>query len=967
MRFSSIKTKFVFIIAAFVVVLLLIIATGTYIYFGKTTQKMIYDQQKTTIASIARGLDANISIAHNALINVANVAPKDFFNDTEKLQKWLDNRTGIRTIFLVTLILLDSDGRLIASYPPTPDIYGSSFSQREYYKQTIASRNPYISLPFISVQSDHPVVMMTAPIFGKDQKIVGMLCGAIDLLDSNGLFGSLEGIQIGESGYVYMFSSDKTMIIHPDTSRIMSKDIKPGEVELFNKVISGFEEPGEIDYANGIAYLASFKRLKSTGWIIASNYPITEAYKPIATFRKYFLLSFLLILIGCIFFARKLGGIVADPLIRFTEQIQDLTLPDSDKRQRLLASRSDEIGVLANSFNALLDALQKQEIEVRDKAEQYQNLINNSHDIIYVLTPEGDFTYVSPAWTTLLGYEVCDVVGKSFVPFVYPEDIPRCLEWLKLVTGSDTVPQRIEYRVLHLNGEWRWHSSVAVPLKDNDGTVFGYEGIATDITERKAAEFALAEERRRLSDILAGTNVGTWEWNVQTGETIFNERWAEIIGYSLKELAPVSIETWAKFAHPDDLKTSNAHLNNHFDGKSEFYEFECRMQHKDGRWIWVLDRGRVHSWDIKGRPLLMSGTHQDITERKKMENALRDSEEKLQAVFNAANIGISITDIRGFYVMFNQWWLDYLGYSADEIRQKNNVEITHPDDREQSRVFFNKVISGEVQDYRLEKRFIRKDGSVVWGDVSVSPVRDKDETVINMIGMVNDITERKKVEIALLESEEKYRKAFITSPDSIVISKFADGTIVSVNNGFLEMTGYPYKDVIGKTILELNFWKDHEDRRVVIEALQTKGEIKNHEAVFNINNGEIFGLLSATVIVLNDETHVLTITRDITDRKIAEKKLIEAEQKSTALSMAITANHEINQPLMVLMGNMDLLDMKIDTNSEGRKYIDKMRHAISDIETILIKMKDLENNTNISFENYVDGSKMIDINKEPSH
>jgi PAS domain S-box-containing protein len=120
----------------------------------------------------------------------------------------------------------------------------------------------------------------------------------------------------------------------------------------------------------------------------------------------------------------------------------------------------------------------------------------------------------------------------------------------------------------------------------------------------------LAIQTNRLESIITGTNVGTWEWNVQTGETVFNERWAQIIGYSLQEVMPVSIETWAKFAHPDDLKVSEDLLKKHFDGQTDYYEFESRMQHKDGGWIWVLDRGKVATWTEDGKPLLMMGTHQ---------------------------------------------------------------------------------------------------------------------------------------------------------------------------------------------------------------------------------------------------------------------------------------------------------------------------------------------------------------------
>jgi len=129
----------------------------------------------------------------------------------------------------------------------------------------------------------------------------------------------------------------------------------------------------------------------------------------------------------------------------------------------------------------------------------------------------------------------------------------------------------------------------------------------------------LIDQRQRLTNIIEGTRAGTWEWNIQTGETYFNENWANIIGYKLSELEPISIETWLKFLHPDDAKLSADLLDKHFTGKLDYYECEARMQHKDGRWIWVLDRGKITTWTADGKPLLMAGTHQDINERKQLE------------------------------------------------------------------------------------------------------------------------------------------------------------------------------------------------------------------------------------------------------------------------------------------------------------------------------------------------------------
>jgi PAS domain S-box-containing protein len=155
----------------------------------------------------------------------------------------------------------------------------------------------------------------------------------------------------------------------------------------------------------------------------------------------------------------------------------------------------------------------------------------------------------------------------------------------------------------------------------------------------------LAEERERLHRIIEGTRAGTWEWQIQTGEVLFNPRWAEIIGYQLEELEPTGITTWLDKAHPDDLAESDRLLRQHFAGETPYYDCECRMRHRNGSWVWVHDRGKVVSWDAQGRPRLMCGTHVDITARKQVEdelaqtvNALNESTERATALAREARV-----------------------------------------------------------------------------------------------------------------------------------------------------------------------------------------------------------------------------------------------------------------------------------------------------------------------------------------
>ena len=132
------------------------------------------------------------------------------------------------------------------------------------------------------------------------------------------------------------------------------------------------------------------------------------------------------------------------------------------------------------------------------------------------------------------------------------------------------------------------------------------------------------KKQKRLELILKSAGVGTWEWNIQTGESIYNERWAEILGYTLAELEATDENTWISHTHPEDMAKANKVLQEHFQKNTQYYSFETRMRHKDGRWIWILNTGRVIERDAKGAPLWMFGTHMDITQLKWIGNTFLD-------------------------------------------------------------------------------------------------------------------------------------------------------------------------------------------------------------------------------------------------------------------------------------------------------------------------------------------------------
>jgi diguanylate cyclase (GGDEF)-like protein/PAS domain S-box-containing protein len=251
----------------------------------------------------------------------------------------------------------------------------------------------------------------------------------------------------------------------------------------------------------------------------------------------------------------------------------------------------------------------------------------------------------------------------------------------------------------------------------------------------------LLETKQKYQAFLEGTNVGTWEWNVQTGETKFNERWAQIIGYRLEELTPTTIDTWLELAHPDDLEKSNKAIQACFSGEAEFYDVECRMRHKNGDWVWVLDRGKLFSRTDAGEPLMMYGTHLDISEQKKREEKLRKSEQAFSNSFQYAGIGMAIVGTNGHWLQVNRELCQILGYPEDELLKLTFQDITLKDDLEKDLSLFEQVIAGKRNNYQIEKRYLHRDGHIVYAVLSVAVVRKNDGSVDNFISQILDISD----------------------------------------------------------------------------------------------------------------------------------------------------------------------------------------------------------------------------------
>jgi PAS domain S-box-containing protein len=366
------------------------------------------------------------------------------------------------------------------------------------------------------------------------------------------------------------------------------------------------------------------------------------------------------------------------------------------------------------------------------------------------LFPDGRscFPYSSEGIRALFGLEPEAVRedGRSLFAVIHPEDSAALMASIQQ-SALTLEPWHRDFRVELPEIGTRWLSGAAQPEPLADGSIL-WHGFASDITARLEAERALAvseqqalRERRHLSEVIWGTDAGTWDWNIQTGEATFSERWAGMLGYTLAEISPPGIGAWFQLVHPEDRKHSDELLQRCFRGEAEDYQCDCRMRHKDGHWVWIMDRGRVVEWTPDGQPLRMSGTHLDISERKQAELALAEALAFNQQIISSAQEGIVVYDREGRLALFNPFMEAMMGVSAQEVLGKLPDEAFPFLERLGVPEGIGRALLGEQTHHPPAPWALESSGRSGWVSSTQAPLRDNRGEVIGVIAMVSDVTE----------------------------------------------------------------------------------------------------------------------------------------------------------------------------------------------------------------------------------
>jgi PAS domain S-box-containing protein len=583
--------------------------------------------------------------------------------------------------------------------------------------------------------------------------------------------------------------------------------------------------------------------------------------------------------------------------------------------------------------------------EIRGKRWEQLNIKTIKHDYTLCSNEENPFI-ISSNTSNAKQIDIIGIFNSSIYKYI----------WLKVSASSFIVHNRFsgdkEYLNIHL----------------------------IDISE----EFS---KKSTYAEIIDNANLGTWEWNIQTGETFFNENWAKILGYSLQELSPTSIDTWIKLGHPTDLEVSNKNLALIFEKKTTEYKCVVRMKHKSGHWVWVYDSGKVTQWTEDGKPLIMSGIHQDITDQKNAElklkkqlqleknlalisatfiqsshidDAIIKSFEILASINNASRVylfqfdesivtmsnthewcnkGISpeINNLQCLPANIFPWWMKKL-YNNEIIDVPNISEMPNDATAEKDILESQHIKSVLVVPLYVKNKL---KGFIGFANViSCESWLYEDQELLRILAdILSNAIERKEAEknIALL------RKATEESPVSLLVTN-KKGIIEYANKGFLKISGYQLHEIIGKTpsFLKSNKHENsfYEDLwHVILSGRTWRGVFCN-----KTKNGDFYwdDKVISPIIQNGHITHFVSISQDISEKKKLYNDLVIAKEKaeeSDRLKSAFlaTMNHELRTPLNHIIGYSNLIpDMVEDENTiKFAKVIHKsgidLLHIIEDI------------------------------------
>jgi PAS domain S-box-containing protein len=539
-----------------------------------------------------------------------------------------------------------------------------------------------------------------------------------------------------------------------------------------------------------------------------------------------------------------------------------------------LKNRAGEtIGVLGTYENITAGKLL--ENELRESELRYRTLIETSQDGISLMDLQGNILYANENKAKMAGFSNAgEIIGKNGLEMLHPDDKATGLNILQDLVSLESV-SNLELRVKRKDGSFFYASFNVSLVKDEDGLPLYIIDFMQDITSRIEAQNALRAERDFAEQVMNTMGQGL---TVTNGEGLFeyvNPAYAKIIGVKPEKIIGKSPRD---FTPPSDhFILENVQIERLKGRKSSY---ETRLIHADGHEVpvWITGVPVMKEGKFSGTIAVIS----DISERIKTEEALRESEFRFQLLAEVAPVGIFRTDATGYTNYVNPRWCEISKLSYEKALGSGWINSVHPDDRSKLEAEWEKATKNKTSS-ETEYRFLRPDGSIAWVIGRAVPQKNKKGVIIGYIGTITDITERKRNEAILFESEERYRLLFESNPAPMVIYEKEKLKILTVNKAFEKHYGYSKKEAANLLLTDLYPEKDR--KPMSSRVRQLIGSAKMGERFHQKKDGTYITVISSShdLTYLGKNARISVIT-DITERKKIEEALRESEERFRRLA-----------------------------------------------------------------------------------
>ncbi|MFC1553600.1 PAS domain S-box protein [candidate division KSB1 bacterium] len=554
----------------------------------------------------------------------------------------------------------------------------------------------------------------------------------------------------------------------------------------------------------------------------------------------------------------------------------------------------------------------KTEVILEEQRQFFRQVIDINPHYIFAKNRDGKFTLVNKAMAKLYGKNAEDLIGRTEEEFnPVKDEVDHFQRTDREVIEYKKELEFPEEKITDYSGKIRYLRTIKRPIIQKDGSVDQVLGVSVDITDIKKVEDTLKEKEKLFNALIDKSPALIFMKDPDGKYILTNKKFEKVLNRSKEEiLYKTDRELFSQEVADRIEKTDRDMLENKLPNESEGV---IPLEGKEYTYLTI----KFPLIDEDGQVYAICGISTDISERKTSEYALQESEQKFRDLVNLLPQTVFETDLNGNLTFANNYAFELFGYEYKDFEKGLNIfSFIIPEQRELAQKNIFQVIKGERKEISKEYSLIKADGSTVRAIIYSTPVF-RNKQPVGLRGILVDIEDRIRTEEALEQSEEKFRLSFKTNPDAISISKM-DGIFIEINEGFTSLTGYTEEDVIGKSSIDLNIWDRKQDRELLVNKLKYAGKISNFETVFLNKSGEKrICIMSSSIININDEPHLLSITKDITESKKAleekhrlERQFHQAQKMESIGRLAGGIAHDFNNILTSIMGYSELLKMK---------------------------------------------------------